>query len=46
LTLPSDPAAAGEEVLRRRDEFGFSYCVIGANAAEALAPMVAELTGR
>jgi alkanesulfonate monooxygenase SsuD/methylene tetrahydromethanopterin reductase-like flavin-dependent oxidoreductase (luciferase family) len=45
LVLPSDPAAAIEEVLRRREESGFSYFVIGANAADALAPVVAELTG-
>jgi alkanesulfonate monooxygenase SsuD/methylene tetrahydromethanopterin reductase-like flavin-dependent oxidoreductase (luciferase family) len=45
LVLPSDPAAASEEILRRRAEGGFSYFVVGANAAEALAPVVAELTG-
>ncbi|HEX3715078.1 MAG TPA: LLM class flavin-dependent oxidoreductase [Trebonia sp.] len=45
LVLPSDPAAAIEEVLRRREEGGFSYIVVGANAADALAPVVAELTG-
>jgi alkanesulfonate monooxygenase SsuD/methylene tetrahydromethanopterin reductase-like flavin-dependent oxidoreductase (luciferase family) len=44
--LPSDPAAAAEEVLRRREESGFSYFVVGVNAAEVLAPVVAELTGR
>jgi len=43
--LPSDPAAATEEILRRREEGGFTYVVVGANAAEALAPVVAELTG-
>jgi alkanesulfonate monooxygenase SsuD/methylene tetrahydromethanopterin reductase-like flavin-dependent oxidoreductase (luciferase family) len=44
--LPSDPAAAIEEVLRRREESGFSYFVVGVNAADVLAPVVAELTGR
>jgi alkanesulfonate monooxygenase SsuD/methylene tetrahydromethanopterin reductase-like flavin-dependent oxidoreductase (luciferase family) len=43
--LPGDPTAAIEEVLRRREEGGFSYVVVGANAADALAPVVAELTG-
>jgi alkanesulfonate monooxygenase SsuD/methylene tetrahydromethanopterin reductase-like flavin-dependent oxidoreductase (luciferase family) len=43
--LPSDPAAATEEILRRREDGGFSYIVVGANAADALAPVVAELTG-
>jgi alkanesulfonate monooxygenase SsuD/methylene tetrahydromethanopterin reductase-like flavin-dependent oxidoreductase (luciferase family) len=45
LVLPSDPTAAIEEVLRRREESGFTYFVVGANAADALAPVVAELTG-
>ena len=45
LVLPSDPTAAIEEVLRRREEGGFSYFVVGANAADGLAPVVAELTG-
>jgi alkanesulfonate monooxygenase SsuD/methylene tetrahydromethanopterin reductase-like flavin-dependent oxidoreductase (luciferase family) len=44
--LPSDPAAAAEEIQRRRDEFGFSYFVFGADVAGALAPAVAELAGR
>lgn len=45
LALPSDPPAAIEELLRRREEGGYSYVVVGANAAGALAPVVAELTG-
>lgn len=45
LVLPRDPTAATEEILRRREEGGFSYIVIGADAADALAPVVAELTG-
>ena len=44
--LPSDPRAAVEEIQRRRDESGFSYVVVGAGAADILAPVVAELTGR
>jgi hypothetical protein len=43
--LPDDPAAAAEEIQRRREESGFSYFVFGANSADALAPVVAELTG-
>jgi alkanesulfonate monooxygenase SsuD/methylene tetrahydromethanopterin reductase-like flavin-dependent oxidoreductase (luciferase family) len=45
LALPGDPAAALEEILRRRAEGGFSYFVVGANAADALAPVVADLAG-
>ncbi len=44
--LPDDPAAAAEELQRRRDEMGFSYVVVGAAFADALAPVVAELAGR
>lgn len=44
--LPEDPAAAADEIERRRDELGFSYFVIGANSADALAPIVGRLTGR
>ncbi|MBH0780701.1 LLM class flavin-dependent oxidoreductase [Nocardia bovistercoris] len=44
--LPDDPAAAAEEIQRRRDEMGFSYFIFGAHVAEELAPMVAELAGR
>ena len=43
--LPDDPAAAAEEILRRREEIGFSYFVFGADFAHALAPVVAELAG-
>src|SRR5881275_2062514 len=43
--LPNDPAAAAEELQRRREEIGFSY-VVGAAFADALAPVVAELAGR
>jgi alkanesulfonate monooxygenase SsuD/methylene tetrahydromethanopterin reductase-like flavin-dependent oxidoreductase (luciferase family) len=43
--LPSDPAAAAEEIQRRREEIGFSYFVFGATFADALAPVVAELAG-
>jgi len=44
--LPHDPAAAAEEIQRRREEIGFSYLVFGADFADALAPVVAELAGR
>ena len=43
--LPQDPAAAIEEVLRRQEEAGFSYFVIGGGSAEAFSPVVAELAG-
>ena len=43
--LPADPAAAADELRRRREETGISYVVFGANAADTLAPLVAELAG-
>jgi alkanesulfonate monooxygenase SsuD/methylene tetrahydromethanopterin reductase-like flavin-dependent oxidoreductase (luciferase family) len=43
--LPSDPAAAAEEIRRRREETGFSYFIIGADFADTLAPVVAQLAG-
>jgi alkanesulfonate monooxygenase SsuD/methylene tetrahydromethanopterin reductase-like flavin-dependent oxidoreductase (luciferase family) len=46
VVLPDDPAAAAEEIQRRREEIGFSYFVFGADFADALAPVVAELAGR
>jgi alkanesulfonate monooxygenase SsuD/methylene tetrahydromethanopterin reductase-like flavin-dependent oxidoreductase (luciferase family) len=44
--LPPDPAAAIDELHRRREETGVSYFVFGANVADAFAPLVAELAGR
>jgi alkanesulfonate monooxygenase SsuD/methylene tetrahydromethanopterin reductase-like flavin-dependent oxidoreductase (luciferase family) len=44
--LPDDPAAAAEEIQRRRDEIGFSYFVFGADFADKLAPVVSQLAGR
>jgi alkanesulfonate monooxygenase SsuD/methylene tetrahydromethanopterin reductase-like flavin-dependent oxidoreductase (luciferase family) len=44
--LPDDPAAAVEEIQRRREEIGFSYFVFGADFADKFAPVVAELAGR
>jgi alkanesulfonate monooxygenase SsuD/methylene tetrahydromethanopterin reductase-like flavin-dependent oxidoreductase (luciferase family) len=43
--LPLDPAAAVEELQRRREEIGFSYVVIGVDFADTFAPVVAELAG-
>jgi alkanesulfonate monooxygenase SsuD/methylene tetrahydromethanopterin reductase-like flavin-dependent oxidoreductase (luciferase family) len=43
--LPDDPGAAAEEIQRRREELSLSYFIFGADAAEALAPVVAQLAG-
>jgi alkanesulfonate monooxygenase SsuD/methylene tetrahydromethanopterin reductase-like flavin-dependent oxidoreductase (luciferase family) len=44
--LPDDPAAAIEEIQRRREEIGFSYFIFGADFADLLAPVVARLAGQ
>ena len=44
--LPDDPAAAVEELQRRREELGFTYVVIGADSADEFAPVVAALAGQ
>ncbi|MCU1646294.1 MAG: class flavin-dependent oxidoreductase [Nocardia sp.] len=44
--LPDDPAAAAEEIQRRREEIGFSYFIFGADFAERFAPIVAKLAGQ
>jgi hypothetical protein len=41
----SDLGVADEEIQRRREEIGCSYFVFGADFADALAPVVAELAG-
>ncbi|MEV0433163.1 LLM class flavin-dependent oxidoreductase [Nocardia sp. NPDC050413] len=43
--LPDDPAAAIDEIQRRREEAGFSYIVVGADVAERFAPVVTALAG-
>lgn len=43
--LPGDPAAAVDELLRRREEIGYTYFVIGGDSADAMAPVVAQLAG-
>jgi probable F420-dependent oxidoreductase len=35
-----------EELLRRRDELGFSYVIVGGDDVDAFAPVVADLSGR
>lgn len=44
--LPDDPAAATEEIQRRREEIGFSYFVFGADFVDVFAPVVAQLAGQ
>jgi hypothetical protein len=43
--LPDDPVAAADELERRREETGLSYFVFGADVADPLGPVVANLAG-
>jgi hypothetical protein len=45
VILPADPSAAAEQIHRCREEVGATYVVIGSNAADMLAPVVARLSG-
>lgn len=46
FALIGSSAKIVEDLLARREEYGFSYVIIGAEVAEAFAPVVAELAGR
>jgi len=43
--LAGDADAIAEDLLRRREEYGFSYYVVSDTQAEAFAPVVARLAG-
>ena len=40
------PLQIADELARRRDELGLSYVIVGGECHEAMAPVVARLTGR
>ncbi len=46
FALIGSSAKIVEDLLARRDEFGFSYVIIGAEDVESFAPVVAELAGK
>lgn len=46
FALVGSTAMMIEEVLRRRDELGFSYLIVGGDDIEPFAPVVAALAGR
>jgi probable F420-dependent oxidoreductase len=45
FVLIGTPAQIVEDLLRRRERWGFSYVVVGADDVEPFAPVVAELAG-
>lgn len=46
FALIGPPGQLVEQLLQRRERWGFSYIIVGANDVEAFAPVVAELAGR
>ena len=45
FALIGTPAQMVEDLLRRRERWGFSYVIVGADDVEPFAPVVAELAG-
>jgi probable F420-dependent oxidoreductase len=46
FALIGSPSAMVDDLLRRRERWGFSYVVVGADVVESFAPVVAELAGK
>ena len=46
FALIGTPAQIAEDLQLRRDRWGFSYIIVGAEDAESFAPVVAELAGK
>jgi probable F420-dependent oxidoreductase len=46
FALIGSPAKIVEDLLARRERWGFSYVIVGADDIETFAPVVAELAGR
>jgi probable F420-dependent oxidoreductase len=45
FALVGTPAQMVDDLLRRRERWGFSYVIVGADDVESFAPVVAELAG-
>jgi hypothetical protein len=46
LALVGDAASMIDDLVERRERYGFSYIGIGPDEMDAFAPVVAELAGR
>ncbi|HEX9260857.1 MAG TPA: TIGR03621 family F420-dependent LLM class oxidoreductase [Acidimicrobiales bacterium] len=46
FALVGTPAQIVDDLLARRERWGFSYIIVGADEVDAFAPVVAELNGR
>ena len=45
LEIIGSPAELTERIIERRERWGFSYVIVGANDVDKFAPVVAELAG-
>jgi hypothetical protein len=46
FALLGPPSKLVEDLLERRERWGFSYIIVGGDDIDAFAPIVAELAGR
>lgn len=46
FALVGPPSKLAEDLLQRRERWGFSYIIVGADDIESFAPVVAQLVGR
>jgi probable F420-dependent oxidoreductase len=46
FALVGSTASMADELIRRREELGFSYIIVGGDDVDAFAPVVAQLSGR
>ena len=45
FALIGTPGQLADDLLERRERWGFSYVIVGAEDVDAFAPVVAELAG-
>jgi hypothetical protein len=45
FALVGPPSKLAEDLIARRERWGFSYVIVGPDEAEAFAPVVAALSG-
>jgi hypothetical protein len=46
FALIGTPGQIVDDLLQRREQYGFSYVIVGAEDIESFAPVVAELAGK
>ena len=46
FALIGNTAEIVDDLIARREQYGFSYVIVGAESIESFAPVVAQLTGK